>query len=88
MAPEFTMIREDGVEVVGESGVGGVHAVGVADDGFALGEKSGDGEGHGDAVIAEAVDHGSAAAAAFDFHAVLEFLHVGSHGAEVVRRRW
>jgi hypothetical protein len=42
--------------VVGEAGVGGIDAVGVVDDGFALGKKPGDGEGHGDAVISVRVD--------------------------------
>ena len=55
------------------------------DDAFAFREKPGDGEGHGDAVVAVAIDHGGVQRlAAFDFHAVLELIDLGSHGAEVV----
>ena len=71
--------------MVGEAGVGGIDAVGVVDDGLALGEKPGDGEGHGDAVIAVRVDLGALERLpAVDRHAVLELLHIGSHFTQVL----
>ena len=76
---------KNGCEVVGEAGVGSVDAVGVVDHGFALGEKPGDGEGHGDAVIAMGIDFRAFEwLPAVDDHAVLELLHIGSHFPEVI----
>jgi hypothetical protein len=47
----FFSLAEDGMEVVGEAGIGRIDAVGTVDDGLAFGKKPGDGEGHRDAVI-------------------------------------
>ena len=72
-------------EVMGESRVGSVYAVGVGDDGFPLCEQAGDGEGHRDAVVAETVNHRAVEwLAAVDFHAVFELLNLGSHRAQAV----
>src|SRR3954470_17153042 len=49
------VLAGDFLEHFVEAGVGGVDAVGIGDDGVAFGEHAGDGEGHGDAVIAEAL---------------------------------
>ena len=71
--------------MMGKSWIGGVHALGVLDDGFAFREKACYGESHGDAVVAVAIDHGGVQRLpTFDFHAVFELLDLGSHSAEVV----
>ena len=54
------------------------------DHGLALGEKPGDRERHGDAVIAVRIDFGAFEfAAAVDGHAVLELLHIHSHFPQI-----
>ena len=68
-----------------ESWVGCVHTFGVANDGFARSEETGDGKGHGDAVIAEAIDlRGVQWRAAGDFHAIFVLGDIATHRAEVV----
>ena len=56
------------------------------DDGLAFGEKAGDGEGHGDAVVAKAL-HGGAVerCAAEDFQPVFGLGDLCAHGAEIRR---
>jgi hypothetical protein len=47
-------------ERISETGIGNFHALGVLDDGFAVGEEPGNGKRHGDAMITEARDASAA----------------------------
>ena len=85
---------EKTVEGGEEAGVGDGDAGGVADDAGARGAKSGDGKGHGDAVVAGRVDLGAVkrrsggrdacGGAAGDVEAIRKFLDAGAHAAEVL----
>ena len=71
-------------EVLLEIGVGGADAFGAFDEGFAIGEEAGDGEGHGDAVVVKGGDGGTVEfGTADDFHAVVEFGDGDAHESEV-----
>ena len=72
------------LKFAGESGIGGLDALNTLDDGLALGKEPRDGEGHGDAVVAERVDLGPLeSGASRDFHAVGEFINRHTHAAQV-----
>src|ERR1700752_4304218 len=69
------------VEEFGEAYVGGF---GSPDQRFAFGTKSGDAEGHGDAVVAAGVDDGAMELlAARDIESIFKLFHFCAHGAEI-----
>ena len=72
------------VEQVEKFGEGDGGRFGSADEGVSFCAECGDGEGHGDAVIAAGVDGGSMEGlAAGDVEAVVELFDFSSHGAKV-----
>jgi len=65
-----------------ELGIGDGGAVSIVDHGIAFGGEAGNGEGHGDAMIAARFDFRAmhfAGVAALDAQAIGEFFHLGAH---------
>lgn len=66
-------------------GEGDADTFGIADGGLAFRAESGNGKGHGDAMIAVGIDSCAAefaGGAAFDAHAIGKFFNAGAHGAQ------
>ena len=67
-----------------KSGIGYIHELSVLYVGHTVCAQSGDGKGHGNAVILFTVNGGAAKGPfAVNDHAVLCFIHMGAHGLKV-----
>ena len=72
------------LQVLAESGVGGIDIGAVEQGGFAVGIEPGHEESHGDAMVVVALQGGSVQGlAAGDGQSVVKLLHLRTHGAEV-----
>src|SRR5215211_5999400 len=79
---------DDLFQRLGKFGIGFLHAIGVLHDGFAIGEESGHGKGHRDAVISEAGDARAAQrTASVNLEAIVQFDDLRPHRAQIMRDR-
>src|SRR5689334_4944931 len=69
-----------------ETGIRNFHRFGVLHDGFAIGEKSSNGKGHGDAMITKTGDATSTQRRRpMDLEPVAELNHLRAHHSQIVR---
>ena len=67
-----------------ETGIGGVNVLAMSQDGCTLRAETSNQEAHGNAVVAKAVQLAAGErSSAGDDHAIVEFLHIPAHGAQI-----